>query len=68
MSSLLFQMDSPSTNIAHVPNHDKEIYIICIIFMILSITAIILRSVSVQLRKSSHGIDDLLVIVAMVQI
>ena len=59
-------MVSASINIDLTENHDAELYAVTIIFTVLAVTAAVLRIISTRMRRTPLGIDDYLVLLALV--
>ena len=47
-------------------NHDTQVYVVAIVFTILTIVATVMRVTSRHMKKVAVGIDDVLIILALV--
>ena len=47
-------------------NHDTQVYVVAIVFTILTIIATLMRVTSRHMKKVAVGIDDVLIILALV--
>ena len=47
-------------------NHDTQVYVVAIVFTILTIIATVMRVTSRHMKKVAVGIDDVLIILALV--
>ena len=48
-------------------NHDTQVYVVAIVFTILTIIATLMRVTSRHMKKVAVGIDDVLIILALVR-
>ena len=48
-------------------NHDTQVYVVAIVFTILTIIATVMRVTSRHMKKVAVGIDDVLIILALVR-
>ena len=48
-------------------NHDTQVYVVAIVFTILTIIATLMRVTSRHMKKVAVGIDDILIILALVR-
>lgn len=48
-------------------NHDTQVYVVAIVFTILTVIATVMRVTSRHMKKVAVGIDDILIILALVR-
>ena len=47
-------------------NHDTQVYVVAIVFTVLTVIATVMRVTSRHMKKVAVGIDDVLIILALV--
>ena len=48
-------------------NHDTQVYVVAVVFTILTVIATVMRVTSRHMKKVAVGIDDVLIILALVR-